>query len=137
MCDLQCTKWAIAGAVTFTSIIGVALPWVAKDREFILGSLFSGGILIAAALCHLLDDAQDGISDAIDEGSLPDFPWAMLLFACGYLFMMVSAIPKIDCPSCHKVVIADGVFECAVARALRRYMRGESPQEALVIRTTR
>jgi zinc transporter ZupT len=94
-------KWLIVGIIFSTSIVGVALPRFAKSRDFTLGNLFSGGILIAAALCHLLDDAQDGISDAIDDGVLPDFPWAMLLFGLGYIFMLVSLIES--CP--YKLVM--------------------------------
>jgi zinc transporter ZupT len=88
-CNIECIKFAMLGAVFVIAVVGVALPWCAKERSFTLCNLFSGGVLLAAALCHLLDDAQDGIGKAISEGALPDFPWAPLLFGLGYLFMLM------------------------------------------------
>ena len=96
-CHLEFIKILMLGGVFVIAVAGVALPWCAQGREFTLGNLFSGGVLLAAALCHLLDDAQDGISDAIDDGTLDEFPWAPLFFGLGYLFMMTLEHSVIAC----------------------------------------
>lgn len=46
-------------------------------------SLFSSGVLMAAASVHLLGDAAEGLS----ESPLPDFPWAYFFCFTSFYFL--------------------------------------------------
>ena len=68
--------------ILLTGLFGVLSPRLFKPygNKLSYASLFSSGILLSAAVVHLLGDASEGLS----ESPLPDFPWAY--FLCGLSF---------------------------------------------------
>ena len=84
-CDLLCVKMIILGACALVAVVGVLLPiWISsKEKPTAVGMLISGGILLAASLCHLLADASTEIALTEDK-----FPWAQFAFGSGYLFIL-------------------------------------------------
>ena len=86
---MDCAKILVTVGIFLCSLIGVGLPLLSwKQSNFVIGNLFSGGILISAAVVHFLGDANEDIEDAIEAGSLPEFPWAEMVLASGFLFMV-------------------------------------------------
>eukprot|EP01084_Bolivina_argentea_P089966 162192_1 len=68
-----------------SGLFGVLSPRLFRPygSKLSYASLFSSGILLSAAIVHLLGDA----SEALSESPLPDFPWAY--FFCGLSFYLL------------------------------------------------
>mmetsp|Transcript_33917 Transcript_33917/g.72416 ORF Transcript_33917/g.72416 Transcript_33917/m.72416 type:complete len:322 (-) Transcript_33917:185-1150(-) len=86
--------YGAAGLIGLLALTGGVIPLVLRESSLAspractshllsLGSLFSGGLLLAAGLVHLLPDATEGLS------KLGDFPFGGLFCGCGLLGMMV------------------------------------------------
>lgn len=71
--------------ILLQSVIGCIIPFIFKKLKLSLDWLcylhaFSGGVLFAVGLIHLLPDAQESAEDAIDS----DFPFSFTLAAAGF-----------------------------------------------------
>jgi hypothetical protein len=104
MCDIFCVKMIILGATTATAVVGLVLPaWISKhEKATAVGMLTSGGILLAASLCHLLADASTEAAKAAPD----KFPWAQCAFGVGYLF--IQSIESVSASALRAVKRAQG-----------------------------
>eukprot|EP01084_Bolivina_argentea_P172495 298811_1 len=77
MSNLHSFKQIMVFVIFLFGFIGVISPRLfnAYGSNLSYASLFSSGVLLSAAMVHLLGDAADGLADS----PLPDFPWAYFL----------------------------------------------------------
>ena len=85
MANLTVFKAVMICIIFLSGLGGVMSPRLFRPYSSRLSyaSLFSSGILMAAAIVHLLGDSAEGLS----ESPLPDFPWAY--FFCGTSFYLL------------------------------------------------
>eukprot|EP01083_Nonionella_stella_P167841 565078_1 len=83
--NLSTFKAIMIGAIFCSGLFGVLSPRLFRPygSKLSYASLFSSGILLSAAIVHLLGDADKNLSNS----PLPDFPWAY--FLCGLSFYLL------------------------------------------------
>eukprot|EP01084_Bolivina_argentea_P144042 252820_1 len=83
--NLSTFKAIMIGAIFCSGLFGVLSPRLFRPygSKLSYASLFSSGILLSAAIVHLLGDADKSLSNS----PLPDFPWAY--FLCGLSFYLL------------------------------------------------
>ncbi|KAG8465484.1 hypothetical protein KFE25_002791 [Diacronema lutheri] len=75
-------RCAFAAVIALIALIGLSLPARLQGSEFLpVASAFGGGVILSAALVHMLPDAS-----ACE--ALSSFPWGPTMLASGYLFLL-------------------------------------------------
>lgn len=95
---LRLKLFAIA-AILFSGIVGIGIPLVGRKFRlldsrnggagFILAKAFAAGVILATGFVHMLDDAQESLTNEC----LPDVPWQRFPFT-GFIAML-AALGKI------------------------------------------
>ncbi|KAF3333423.1 zinc transporter 7-like protein [Carex littledalei] len=86
--------FAIA-AILFSGIVGIGIPLVGRkfrlldsrngSAGFILAKAFAAGVILATGFVHMLDDAQESLTNEC----LPDVPWQRFPFT-GFIAMLAA-----------------------------------------------
>lgn len=64
-----------------------------RSLAFVVGNMFSAGVMVSAGLCHLLGEAIRDMSlhlNVIDGDASHTFPWATFLCGCGLLITLCA-----------------------------------------------
>jgi zinc transporter ZupT len=95
--DTSTFKWLATALLLIIGLVGGFLPlWTKKVSQFgvHVAYAFSGGILAALAMVHMLDDASGDLQDlgvdfakALSSGTKDDFPMGSALFLVGFFFI--------------------------------------------------
>jgi zinc transporter ZupT len=95
--DTQAFKWLAIAILLIIGLVGGFVPLWAKNVSQLgvhIAYAFSGGILAAVAMVHMLDDASGDLEDlganfakALSAGSSDDFPMGNALFLIGFFFI--------------------------------------------------
>ncbi|XP_072959974.1 zinc transporter 7-like [Typha angustifolia] len=86
-------KIAAIASILIAGVVGVALPLVGKKRRFlrtdgglfIFFKAFAAGVILATGFVHMLDDAEDALTDPC----LPESPWRRFPFS-GFVAMLAA-----------------------------------------------
>ncbi|XP_072985087.1 zinc transporter 4, chloroplastic-like [Typha latifolia] len=86
-------KIVAIAAILIAGVVGVAIPLVGKKRRFlrtdgglfIFFKAFAAGVILATGFVHMLDDAEEALTDPC----LPESPWRRFPFS-GFVAMLAA-----------------------------------------------
>lgn len=122
-------------AILLVALAGGALPVIRarskfdkKSKFLTYGNAFSGGVLLGAALLHLLPEAIEGWQDLYPNST---YPWIELLVASGVLLVLFVEKVLVGCEhhALHEVVEERGgrsiyAYTLAIVLSLHSYITG-------------